>query len=145
MIERLTDVQYFGCVACSRASEVQARMVLRVSDQILADRRQVLLHNKELLTNFIEKTYSEWFEWVRPNAGAIAFVKFRGPMSTAELGVELASEGISIKPAYCFAGDKVSEDVDYFRVGFGERRMPTALEALGRFVDRNSDGWRRRR
>lgn len=55
MIERLTDSQYFGCVACSRASEVQARMVLRVSDQILADRRQILLQNKALLTTFIEE------------------------------------------------------------------------------------------
>lgn len=55
LIERLTDAQYFGCVACSRASEVQARMVLRVSDQILADRRQILLQNKALLTTFIEE------------------------------------------------------------------------------------------
>ena len=55
---------------------------------------------------------------------------------------ELAAEGISIKPAYCFS-DAVTDDIDYFRVGFGEEKMPAALEAFAAFVEKRKDAWRR--
>ena len=60
-------------------------------------------------------TYDHFFEWVRPKAGAIAFIKFKGPMSSEEFGAQLAEAGIGIKPAYCFM-DVVVDDVDYFRI-----------------------------
>jgi len=139
MVQRMVDVQYFGTACVSRASEIQGRMVLRVSETILRERLDVILRNKALLQDFIENQYFEWFEWIRPNAGAIAFVKFKGPWSSAEFGKHLADEGISIKPAYCFADLVVA---DYFRVGFGEQKMPLALEALGKFVDAHEEFWR---
>merc|ERR1711862_869971 len=141
MVEQLTDVQYFGTVSVSRASEIQARMVLKVSKEIFEERLAIILRNKSLLKDFIEAKYPEWFEWIRPNAGAISFVKFRGPLSSSELGKRLAVEGISMKPAYCFT-DTVIEEVDCFRVGYGEEQMPLALEALGRFVETHEESWR---
>ena len=77
---------------------------------------------------------------VRPNAGAIAFVKFKGPLSSDELGDELAKSGISIKPAYVFTGDYTTHQ-DYFRIGFGEEVMPGALTALTNFVEENKQAW----
>ena len=48
----------------------------------------------------------------------------------------MAEASTSIKPAYCFTDDEVEGDMEeYFRVGFGEIKMPLALEALGKFVD----------
>jgi hypothetical protein len=35
----------------------------------------------------------------------------------------------------------VTEEIDYFRVGFGEEVMPSALEALVAFVERHKDAW----
>ena len=144
IVERLVDVQYFGCVACSRASEIQARMVLKVSDRILKERMEIILNNKAKLIDFIENKYSEWFEWKRPNAGAIAFVKCKLPgITSEELGNQLAATGISIKPAYVFATSPSNDGVEcYFRIGFGERKMLLALEALEEFVKANEDGWR---
>lgn len=143
IVQRLIDVQYFNCACVGRASEIQARMVLRVSDVILKERREVIRKNKALLRDFIENRHAEWFEWRRPNAGAIAFVKFKGPWTSEVLGAHLAKAGISIKPAYCFAGDATGDGVeDYFRVGFGEERMPLALDALGEFVKAHEGSWR---
>ena len=142
MVQKLVDVQYFGTACVNRASEIQARMVLRVSETILNERRDVILRNKALLQDLIENKYKEWFEWIRPNAGAIAFVKFKGPWTSAELGKHLAEAGVSIKPAYCFTDLVDGEVEDYFRVGFGETKMPLALEALGKFVDANGESWR---
>ena len=97
----------------SRASELQAIMVLRASNEILDDRLSVIRKNKALLVDVVEKRYPDLFEWSRPNAGAICFIKFKGPLTSVELGDLLASRGISIKPAYCFA-ETVTPDIDYF-------------------------------
>lgn len=141
MIQQLWDCQYFGTACVSRASEIQAVMVLRASEVILKDRMQVIRQNKALLQDVIENQYPDLFEWQRPNAGAIAFVKFKGPLTSLELGDLLARRGISIKPAYCFT-DNVTPEIDYFRVGFGERKMPLALAEFVKVIEEHKDIWR---
>lgn len=141
MVQRLVDVQYFAAACVSRASEIQGRMVLAASSAILKDRMATIRQNKALLQEFIEVKYAKWFSWNPPNAGAIAFVKFLGPWKSEQLGDELAKAGISIKPAYCFADGVTPEMQQYFRVGFGERKMPLALEALGEFVQKHQESW----
>lgn len=142
MIQKIWDCQYFGTACLSRASEIQAVMVLRASETILQDRVSIIRKNKALLQDVIENQYADLFEWERPNAGAIAFVKFKGPLTTLELGNLLAERGISIKPAYCFSAN-VTPDIDYFRVGFGERKMPDALNAFVAVVEEFKDTWRK--
>ncbi len=149
MVRRMIDVQYFGCACVSRASEIQARMVLSVSGTILRERMGIILYNKSLLMDFIEVEHAEWFEWNRPNAGAIAFVRFKGPYAADVLGRHLARAGISIKPAYCFVdgtataeGTAKGELSGYFRIGYGERKVACALKALGEFVRAHESSWR---
>jgi len=84
--------------------------------------------------------YGEFFEWVRPTASTVAFVKFKGPMSSVALGGALAKEGISIKPTYCFTDD-ADEYSDYSRMGFGEKVMPARLDALAKYVDKYKLTW----
>lgn len=138
--QKIIDTQYFGTACPSRASEIQAIMTLRASDKILEKNVKIIRHNIELLDQFIQK-YRDLFEWVRPKAGAVAYVKFKGPLSSDELGEQLAREGISIKPAYVFS-EYGTEDSGYFRVGYGEKVMPRALEALSNFVEAHKDTWR---
>jgi aspartate/methionine/tyrosine aminotransferase len=114
---------------------------------------EIILRNKAKWIAFIEKKYSGWFEWTRPNAGAIAFVKCKVPYTSSErLGKQLAEVGISIKPAYCFSDNMVrtatsdnalDEVENYFRIGFGERKMALVLDALEKFVQANEATWRR--
>jgi DNA-binding transcriptional MocR family regulator len=141
MIQQIWDCQYFGTACMSRASEIQAVMVLRASDTILKDRLTIIRQNKALLQDVIENKYPDLFEWRKPNAGAVAFVKFKGPLTTLELGNLLAQHGVSIKPAYCFS-DVVSPEIDYFRVGFGEKKMPLALDEFVKVVEKNKVAWR---
>ncbi len=137
--QKLVDVQYFGTACPSRASEIQAIMTLRASDTILAKNLEIIRHNLLLLDQFMDK-YSDFFEWVRPSASTVAFVKFKGPLTSLELGAQLANEGISIKPTYCFTDDD-SDYQDYFRLGFGEKVMPTRLAALISFVEKHKGAW----
>lgn len=137
--QKIIDVMYFGTVCPSRASEIQAVMALRSSDYLLKRNIEIINNNLELLDQFFED-YSDYFQWIRPRAGATAFVKFIGPMNTDELGLKLAEAGISIKPAYVFS-ETITEDVDLFRIGYGESIMPKALDALIQFVEDHKEEW----
>ena len=77
------------------------------------------------------------------DAGAICFVKFKEPLTSEQLGKLLADASISIKPAYCFTDEITQEVENYFRVGFGEKKMPLALDALEKFVGEHQEQWRR--
>jgi aspartate/methionine/tyrosine aminotransferase len=142
LMARISNVQYFGTACPSRISEIQAMMVLRSSETILQRNIAIIRRNLKVLKQFMERN-NDLFEWIPPNAGAIAFIKFKGPLTSDELGNVLVEEaGIGIKPAYCFSGDdNVTEDVDYFRVGYGEDCIPTAISKLQEFVDRHRDQW----
>ncbi|MFT5112082.1 MAG: aspartate/methionine/tyrosine aminotransferase [Parasphingorhabdus sp.] len=138
--QKLVDIQYFGTTCPSRASEIQAIMVLRASELILKKNLQIIQNNLQLLDQFMEK-YADLFDWVRPTASTVGFVRFKGPLSSESLGEQLAMAGISIKPTYCFT-ENVSSYEDYFRISFGEKVMPEALVALTHFVEKNMVAWR---
>jgi hypothetical protein len=53
-------------------------------------------------------------------AGAVAFIKFKGPLTSEEFGSQLAEAGISIKPAYCFT-DSVTEEKGFCQRGAGTK------------------------
>ena len=136
MRQKMIDVAYFGTACPSRGSEIQAIMTLRSSDAILGRNIDIILRNKALLTRFVEQTHSDMFEWAPPTAGAIAFLRFKGDLTTAQLGESLAEKGIGIKPAYCFAPAKhIDRSNDFFRVGFGESKFPRALDALREWAE----------
>lgn len=139
--QKIIDTQYFGTACPGRASEIQAIMALRASDEILEKNLKIIRHNLTLLDDFFQ-TYDDLFEWVRPCAGAIGFVKFKGPLSSDALGMQLAQAGISIKPAYVFIDGDYDEYGDYFRLGYGEKIMPKALNALINFVEDHKQAWR---
>ena len=58
--------------------------MLRASDEILAKNLGIIRRNKALLEGFLS-TYSELFEWVRPSAGAVGFVRFKGPLTSVRM------------------------------------------------------------
>ena len=139
--QRLVDIQYFGTACPGRASEIQAIMVFRANDIILRKNKAIIQKNLQLLDQFFVD-YADFFEWVRPTASTVGFVKFKGPFSSEELGEQLAVAGISIKPAYVFTQD-VSLYKNYFRIGFGEKSMPKALAQLVKFIEKNRGSWER--
>ena len=134
--QKMIDVAYFATACPSRGSEIQAIMTLRSSDAILERNVDIIRRNKALLTSFVEQTHSDMFEWVPPTAGAVAFIRFKKNLTTAQLGESLAAKGIGIKPAFCFAPAKnIDCSNDFFRVGFGESKFPRALDALREWAD----------
>ena len=138
--QKIVDAQYFGTACPARAAELQAILVLRARDELLARNLEIVRKNCDLVDAFVRRN-ADLFAWTRPRAGAVGFVEFKGPMDSAELGDALAAEGISMKPSYCFSDDAADGVGQFFRVGFGEAVVPAALEALEAFVGARRAAW----
>jgi len=140
LMQQLHQIQYFGTACSSRASELQAVMVLRASDQILDRNLKIIRSNVQLLEAFMNRQ-QRWFTWVKPSAGAICAIRFKGPLTSEQFAQLLAKDAlIGVKPAYCFS-KIVTEEVDYFRVGFGETSFRESIQKLEEFVLRREAEW----
>ena len=134
------DAMYFGTACPARASELQALMVLRARDVLLERNLGIIKRNLEIVERFLQAN-SDLFSYVKPTAGCVLWVEFKGPLTSTELGAALAKAGISMKPSYCFTPDPDDGVDQYFRIGFGEEKVPAAIEALARFVAAKRDEW----
>jgi aspartate/methionine/tyrosine aminotransferase len=85
-----------------------------------------------LLDRFFAQA-SDAFSWVRPRAGSVAFPRLTAPgVSIDDLAAELVeAEGVLLLP-----GSRFGYPGNHFRIGFGRRDLPVALERLESFADR---------
>ena len=114
----------------SAPSEILAIIALRAKDKILQRNRAIMLRNLELLDKFFEK-HSDKFRWIRPESGTIAFVELLLPIPIDKLVEEMAAKaGVLVMPGsvFDFPGN-------YFRIGYGRKNMPEALEHFEKFVE----------
>jgi aspartate/methionine/tyrosine aminotransferase len=81
VVEKLLKAQHMYAVCFFRAGEIQAMMILRQKDKIIAKNLHIIKNNLALLDEYFEEN-ADLFDWVRPEAGAIAFVKFKGPLTS---------------------------------------------------------------
>ena len=138
--QRFKDAMYFGTACPARASELQCIMVLRARDVLLERNLGIIRRNLATVESFLQAN-SDLFSYVRPVAGCVMWVEFKGPLTSTELGAALAEAGISMKPSYCFTPDPDDGVDQYFRIGFGEEKVPAAIEALARFVAAKRGEW----
>ncbi|MDA9553919.1 pyridoxal phosphate-dependent aminotransferase [Emcibacteraceae bacterium] len=138
IIEKIRKAQHLFAVCVSRAGEIQARMVVRASNQIIERNMNIIKDNLKLLDVFFDEN-NDLFEWMKPEAGGTGFVKFKGPITSDELAKELLEEGILVFPSYIF--DCEDNLKQYFRIGFSRKIMPAALDAFKKFVDERRAQW----
>ena len=131
LLAQLAAFKDYTTICSSAPSEVLAHIGLRAVDDIVARSRAIVAHNLPLLDDFFARR-AELVEWVRPRAGAIGFPRFVA--HDRDVGAfchELAAEaGVLLLP-----GSVYGQPGSHFRIGFGRRNMPEALERLERFID----------
>lgn len=116
----------------SAPSEILALIALRARERLLGRSRARLEANLALLDAFFESR-PELFEWTPPRGGSVAFPRLRASLPVEEFAEALVrEEGVLVVP-----GSVYGDDENRFRIGFGRACVPSALTALGRFVDGN--------
>ena len=121
----------YTTICNSAPSEFLATLALRHADAIAARNLEIIRANLGLLDRFFAD-HADIFAWHRPKAGSIAFPRLlRGEIDRfcADL-VEQA--GVLLLP-----GTLYSDDTNSFRIGFGRRNLPEALERLEGHLERS--------
>ncbi len=128
--EHIASLKDYTTICNSAPSEVLALIALRARETILAGTRRIIAANLEVLDAFFHRN-AAWCEWVRPRAGSVAFPRLLSADVDQFADALVDRAGVLILPGSCFGFPG-----NHFRLGFGRRDMPAALERLERFGGR---------
>lgn len=128
LIERIEQVKHYTTICNSAPSEVLALMALRQQDRLLARNNALVKENLPLADACISR-HPQHLRWVKPQAGCTGFVHYTGNADAfAETLVK--ETGVFILPGSVYG----EQSREYFRIGFGRRDFPEALEHFERFL-----------
>ena len=125
---RIARLKDYTTICSSAPSEVLALIALRAKDMVLARTNAIARENLEHLDAFFARR-GDLFSWVRPCAGTIGFAQLHGKDVDEFAGRLVEREGVLILPASRFGYPG-----NHFRLGFGRRDMPEALNRMERFA-----------
>ncbi|MFK8161341.1 MAG: aminotransferase class I/II-fold pyridoxal phosphate-dependent enzyme [Lewinella sp.] len=131
VLENVAVLKEYTTICNSAPSEFLAGVALRNRQQILQQNLQIIHDNLPRYDRFFEK-HGDLFSWYKPNAGPIAFVKMNFGSDDMAFAKRVLNEGgILLLPGgiYDYGG--------YFRIGFGRKEIPKALEQFESFVMQN--------
>jgi aspartate/methionine/tyrosine aminotransferase len=125
-MERLKD---YTTICNSAPSELLAEVALHHHETIAGRNLGIIKDNLRLLDRFFEARRDQ-FEWSRPKAGPIAYPRWTVGDVDGFCQDLVESAGVLLLPGSVY-GDRTGR----FRIGFGRRNMPEALETLNAYID----------
>ncbi len=137
LLGKMNEVKHYLSICNSSPSEILSLIALRASDKIHERNRRLMLDNLQKLDHFFE-VYQRWFEWVRPKGGCTGYPLFKGTISIEKIADDLLKQfGVLILPSSIY-----DDSSNHFRIGFGRRSLPQALERFAQFIEKNKTQWR---
>lgn len=127
-LRELAAFKDYTTICSSAPSEFLATLALRHADAIAHRNRQIVRDNLDRLDRFFA-AHGDRFGWYRPNAGSVAFPALRHG-NVADFCAQLVSRaGVLLLP-----GTLYGSDYNAFRIGFGRKNLPEALERLEAYL-----------
>jgi aspartate/methionine/tyrosine aminotransferase len=118
----------YTTICNSAPSEYLAGIVLRHRQELVRRNLEIIRSNLEVLDDFFRR-YEAIFAWVRPKAGPIAFPRLLGKDVNAFCHDLVNESGVLLLP-----GTVYEDTENHFRIGFGRKTLPEAVEALETFI-----------
>lgn len=135
LLDRAARFKDYTTICASAPAEILALVALRARDRVLARSRQIVDANLALLDGFFERNGKQ-VGWVRPRGGTVGFPELRAGVPVDRFAQDLLdAEGVLIAPGSVFG-----HPGNHFRLGFGRRDLPPALEGFERFLRRSAAG-----
>lgn len=136
LLEKIGEVKHYLSICNSAPSEILSLIALRASKIIFARNSRLMQENLALLDRFF-KEHADWFEWVRPKGGCIGYPLFKGEEPIDEFADKLLNKsGILILPSSIY-----DHPGNHFRISFGRKNMPEALERFTHYIEKNKGKW----
>lgn len=124
LFSELAAFKDYTTICNSAPSEFLATLALRKADAIVKRNLQIIRNNLELLDAFFE-SHAELFNWYRPKAGSVAFPALLKGTVDGFCTDLVEKAGVLLLP-----GTLYGNGFNSFRVGFGRKNLPEALDRL---------------
>ncbi|WOF16736.1 aminotransferase class I/II-fold pyridoxal phosphate-dependent enzyme [Methanoplanus sp. FWC-SCC4] len=129
MTLRVASFKDYTTICSSAPSEFLSTVALRNRDRVIERNLSIIRENLALLDEFFEK-HSGLFEWVRPKAGSIGFVRLKTGESAEKFCRDVVEKaGVLLLPSVVYQyGDS------HFRIGFGRYDMKESLQKFEEYL-----------
>jgi aspartate/methionine/tyrosine aminotransferase len=132
IIRRCLEFKYYTTICSSAPSEFLTALALRHREVLVQRNLGIVLRNLNLLEAFIRQR-PNLFEWVKPNASPIGFVRLKPERDVLGFCEEVVREsGVLLLPG------TVYDQPRHIRFGYGRKNMPEALAQFGAYLDAHS-------
>ena len=129
ILQRCLEFRYYTTICNSAPSEFLTALALRHRDVLAQRNLQIALRNLPLLDAFIRQR-SHLFEWVKPNASPIGFVRFKPQRDVLAFCEDVVRDsGVLLLPG------TVYDQPRHIRFGYGRENMPEALAQFAAYLD----------
>ena len=119
----------YNIISCGMIDDALALIALRNREQILNRNMNIIMENKKILIEWVNKT--KGLSFVIPNAGTTALIKYDYDMGSEELCRRMFEyNGAFVVPGSCF------EFENHFRVGYAPKKevLTEGLNAVSEFL-----------
>lgn len=138
LLQAMGGVKHYLSICNAGPSEVLANIALKSASRIIGRNRQLANANLVVLQRFIAE-FPESFEWHVPEGGVTGYVHYKGPEGVeAFAGRLIEEEGVLLLPASVYHSELGPTPADRFRIGFGRSGLAAGLDAMRRFLLRNT-------
>ncbi len=129
LIKKVISFKHYTSICNSAPSEFFSILVLKNKEYVIKRNLNLIENNLKLLDKFF-KDYNHLFAWVKPQAGVIGFPRIKFNEDIEKFYTDLLNKkGVLLMPSTNFDfGGK------HFRIRFGRKNMPEALEKLEKYI-----------
>ena len=129
LLEQCLAFKDYTTICNSAPSEVLAIMALRARSQIVRRNLAIIQHNLTVAEAFFA-AHHQFFRWIKPQAGSIAFPHWQGNGSVEQFCQGLLdARGVMVVPGSIF-----DHPGSHFRVGLGRRNLAEVLEQVDDYL-----------
>jgi aspartate/methionine/tyrosine aminotransferase len=130
LLERMERIKHYLSICNSGPGEALAVIALKAREQILDRNRALINANLKCAGEFFSD-FSDLFEWNAPDAGTVAYPRYKGADGVETFAQRLVEEAnVLVLPASIFRSDLTPLPADRFRIGYGRSYVPAGLEAM---------------
>jgi aspartate/methionine/tyrosine aminotransferase len=128
--EKMASLKDYTTICNSAPSEFLAEVALRNRNKLVERNVNIIKENISIVEGLFARQ-AERFSWVRPQAGSMAFPRYRGG-NVEKFCDELVNKaGVLLLP-----GTVYDDSNNHFRLGLGRKNLPQAVERLEAFLSK---------
>lgn len=119
----------YTTICNSAPSEILGIIALRAKEKIISRNIEIIRQNLKIANDFFAEHVNR-FHWFKPNAGSIAFPKWRDQQSIERFCADMINQyGVMILP-----GNVFDFPGNHFRVGLGRKNFADALTRVRDYI-----------